>query len=60
MRTLNISELMSISGGDKVLEAEGIAFGVLAIAAAVTGFEPVAVAAAYAAVAADAENYAAG
>lgn len=56
MQMLNCNNFDKVSGGGSVLEAEGVIFGDIALAAAVTGVEPVAVAFGVGALAADALN----
>lgn len=60
MHILDISESECVAGGTAVLTGEGILFGAVSLASAVTGLEPIAIAAGAAALAADGENAAFG
>ena len=45
MYALTMDSIAQVSGGDKTLQAEAVVFGDIAVAAALTGAEPVAAAA---------------
>ena len=57
MRMINAVDIRRVAGGNQTLKAEAVTFTDIAAVAAVTGAEPVAVAAVCAAAAADTINY---